>query len=76
MSDQKKLEGLMTTLIETLVEAVKNPECGAPILNVARQLLKDQGVEVRRTKSNPLGSLADALPTFDQDDAEELPHTH
>lgn len=70
-SDEQKLEGMMGDLIDTLTAQVKTKDCPASVLNVARQLLKDQGIEARRTKKSPLGNLAESLPTFDKDAGED-----
>lgn len=40
----------------------------AAILNVARQFLKDNGIEADLKSNQPLRNLADSLPTFDPED--------
>lgn len=42
------------------------------LLNVARQMLKDNGIEAKRTPANPIGRLADALPTVEEDPVAEF----
>ncbi len=72
MTARKNLEQMLEDLTKTLGELVKEKDCPAGVFSVARQLLKDNGIEARRTKDNPLGALANSLPTFDREDADDL----
>lgn len=72
MTDRTKLETLFEQVVDNLTTQVKSPDCPAGVLAVARAILKDNGIEARRTNANPLGALADSLPTFDRDDADDL----
>lgn len=75
MTDQTtKLEDVLDNLIETLNMKVKSDDCDASTLNVARQLLKDNGIQARTGKGTPLGKLADNLPSFARDETEPLAH--
>lgn len=68
MSNDKKLEllqNLHTVLIENLLDKVKSGEAKAGDLNVARQLLKDNGIECIPTANNPMEDLMSSLPDLD-----------
>ena len=68
MSNDKKLEllqDLHTVLIENLLDKVKSGEAKAGDLNVARQLLKDNGIECIPTANNPMEDLMSSLPDLD-----------
>jgi len=68
MGNDKKLEllqNLHTVLIENLLDKVKSGEAKAGDLNVARQLLKDNGIECIPTASNPMEDLMSNLPDLD-----------
>jgi hypothetical protein len=74
MFDESFLAQLHDALGETLLKRIRDGEATAADLNCARQWLKDNGIEARRTASNPLGQLADHLPQFDDDtDDGDLP---
>jgi hypothetical protein len=68
--DPKKLEDIHDALAATLLQRVRNGEATAADLNVARQFLKDNGVEVTNPAVlKPLGvALTDVLP-FEAPDA-------
>ena len=61
MSD-KKLTELHAILAEKLLEKVKDPDCKASDLNVARQFLKDNNIDAIPVDNSPLKSLMDELP--------------
>tara|TARA_B100001248_G_C27276801_1_gene405745 strand:- start:92 stop:319 length:228 start_codon:yes stop_codon:yes gene_type:complete len=68
MRQDKKLEllqNLHTVLIENLLDKVKSGEAKAGDLNVARQLLKDNGIECIPTDKNPIEDLMSSLPDLD-----------
>jgi hypothetical protein len=68
MGNDKKLEllqNLHTVLIENLLDKVKSGEAKAGDLNVARQLLKDNGIECIPTANNPIEDLMSNLPDLD-----------
>ena len=68
MGNDKKLEllqNLHTVLIENLLDKVKSGEAKAGDLNVARQLLKDNGIECIPTENNPMEDLMSSLPDLD-----------
>ena len=61
----KKLKELHAVLAEKLLEKVKDPECKSADLNVARQFLKDNGIDAVPTEDSPLQKLIDEMP-FDE----------
>lgn len=61
---EKKLDILQELLVDELIAKIQSGEAKASELNVARQLLKDQGYEFINTKS-PLVDVMDSLP-FEQ----------
>tara|TARA_R100000734_G_scaffold8494_1_gene6618 strand:- start:164 stop:391 length:228 start_codon:yes stop_codon:yes gene_type:complete len=68
MHNDKKLEllqNLHTVLIQNLLDKVKSGEAKAGDLNVARQLLKDNGIECIPTANNPMEDLMSSLPDLD-----------
>jgi hypothetical protein len=58
----EKLKELHEKLCEVLLEKINNPEVTASELNVARQLLKDNGIDAVPVEGSPLKSLLDELP--------------
>lgn len=79
---EQALSDLHAKLAETLKDAIeapyydqngnKLPSAPAAILNVARQFLKDNGIDATIKPGTPLGNLAN-LPVFGDD--EGLPPT-
>ena len=63
---EKKLEQLHSELTDKLLEKVQDPEVKSSDLNVARQFLKDNGIEAIATDNSPLKALVDELP-FEND---------
>ena len=66
----KILEELHKTLAQELLDRIRSGEEKASILNVARQFLKDNGIEALPVADSPLKSLIDELP-FDAEEEEE-----
>ena len=64
----EKLKELHGVLAEELLKRVKDPEAKASDLNVARQFLKDNGIEAIPVDNSPLKSLVDELPFDTEDD--------
>ena len=71
MSKNKDLELLHSELTNKLLEKVRDEDCKSSDLNVARQFLKDNGIEALPVDNSPLKSLVDELP-FNSDDEEEV----
>jgi hypothetical protein len=61
MSKDKLIE-LHSILAEQLLKKVKDEDVKASDLNVARQFLKDNGIDGLPTNDNPLGELVNELP--------------
>ena len=61
MSDIK-LRELHGILAEKLLEKVKDPECKSADLNVARQFLRDNGIDAVPTDDSPLQKLINEMP--------------
>ena len=64
----EKLKELHGVLANELLKRVKDPEAKASDLNVARQFLKDNGIEAIPVDNSPLKSLVDELPFDTEDD--------
>ena len=69
----KKLKELHAVLAEKLLEKVQDPDCTAGCLNVARQFLRDNGIDAVPTEGSSLQRLADELP-FDVPTKPEITH--
>ena len=74
MKQKELMELLHQTLAEQLLARVQDPEAKASDLNVARQFLKDNNIEGLATDNSPLANLAKSLPTFSDDDSDEMRH--
>ena len=64
------LKKLWDLLLTTLIERIETGEYTTQDLNVARQLLKDQGISVDKPEETPLASLHELLP-FNKKDEED-----
>jgi hypothetical protein len=62
MSNNDKLRDLHAILAEKLLEKVQDPDVKSADLNVARQFLRDNGIDAVPTDDNPLGRLIDEMP--------------
>ena len=61
----KLLETLHECLAKELLGKIKSGEAKAGDLNVARQFLKDNGVECLPVEKNPMQELMNNLPDLD-----------
>ena len=61
----KNLKELHGVLAEQLLKRVKDPEAKSGDLNVARQFLRDNGIDAVPTQDSPLTKLIEELP-FDE----------
>ena len=66
LSPQDILEALHSSLATELSDRIKSGEATAADLSVARQFLKDNGIDAFATNDSPLQQLVDSLP-FDTD---------
>ena len=69
----EKLSQLHQELAEKLLERVRDPKAKSSDLNVARQFLKDNGVESIAVDNSPLKSLVDSLPFSDPEEIKTRP---
>ena len=69
----KKLKELHSVLAEKLLEKVKDPDCKSADMNVARQFLRDNGIDAVPVEGSPLDKLAKELP-FDIPTKPEITH--
>lgn len=65
------MEMLHGILASALADKIKDGTATAADLSVARQFLKDNGIDGIPTESNPLGQLAAKLPFQSEDDDDE-----
>lgn len=72
MSNSKRLDVIMSELheclAEQLLERIQDGDAKSSDLNVARQFLKDNGIDGVPTQGNPLDNLVHSLPDFDMED--------
>ena len=66
MSVKEKLEELHDLLAETLLDRIRGDDVSPADLNVARQFLKDNGIDAIPAKDTPMFNLALELPFKDQ----------
>jgi hypothetical protein len=59
---EELLKKLHTGMCETLLARIESGEATAADLGVARQFLKDNGIDASATQSQPLVNLARTLP--------------
>jgi len=71
--NKELLEELMALTITELLEQIRSGEANPTVLNVARQLLKDNQITCSVDTDSPLKNLVDILP-FD-DASPEREHT-
>ena len=64
----EKLKELHGVLANELLKRVKDPEAKASDLNVARQFLKDNGIEALPVDNSPLKAVVDELPFDNEED--------
>ena len=66
MEDNKKaLESLHTVLVQELLDRIRAGDAKPSDLNVARQFLKDNGIECLPVPESPFGDLMASLPDLD-----------
>ena len=70
MDNQKLMELLHRTLAENLLSRVQDPEAKSADLNVARQFLKDNGIDALPVENSPLSELVKALLDFNDEDTD------
>ena len=75
METKDMMDQLHRLLAETLTARVKDPEAKTGDLNVARQFLKDNGIEALAAEGTPLADLVSTLPDFNDEDADQTEMT-
>ena len=68
----EKLNNLHSALTETLLDKVTSGDAKAGDLNVARQFLKDNGIECIPTENNKMDDLMKNLPDLEAIPVAEL----
>lgn len=71
-SIQHILEELHIETAKDLLKRIKSGEATPGEISAALKMLKDNGIEAIPTPENPLGQLADSLPQFTDEEANEL----
>lgn len=69
-ASQEQLENLHAALADVLAKKIKGDDVTAADMAVARQFLKDNGIDAIPTGSNPIGKLAELVPFKSSDDEE------
>lgn len=59
---RKKLQSLFDSLVSALLDEVQGEKPNAQVLNVARQLLKDNNIDAVAMPGSPIQNLASSLP--------------
>ena len=70
MTNADMMALLHQTLAENLLARIKDPEAKSSDLNVARQFLKDNGIDALPVEGSPLSDLVATLPDFSDADAD------
>jgi hypothetical protein len=68
MTDKEMMALLHKTLAENLLLRIQDPKAKSADLNVARQFLKDNGIEALVVEGSPLSDLVHTLPDFSDAD--------
>ena len=71
MNDKDLLHNLHSSLIAILIEKIQSGTASAGDLGVARQFLKDNGIDIAGKDSEPMMRLNRVLPFNPMDDDEE-----
>ena len=71
---KETLEVLHTGLADELLQRIKSGEATSADLSVARQFLKDNGIDAYATPDSPLGELITQLPFVDDDGIIQKPN--
>ena len=70
MDNKELMDLLHRTLAENLLSRVRDPEAKSGDLNVARQFLKDNGIDALPVENSPLSDLVKSLPDFADEDTD------
>ena len=67
MTNADMMALLHQTLAENLLARIQDPEAKSSDLNVARQFLKDNGIDALPVEGSPLDDIVKTLPDFGDD---------
>ena len=67
MTNAELMALLHQTLAENLLARIQDPEAKSSDLNVARQFLKDNGIDALPVEGSPLDDIVKTLPDFGDD---------
>jgi len=70
MDTKDLMDVLHRTLAENLLSRIKDPDAKSADLNVARQFLKDNGIDALPVDNSPLSELVKSLPDFNDEDTD------
>jgi hypothetical protein len=70
MDNKDLMEVLHRTLAENLLSRIQDPEAKSADLNVARQFLRDNGIDALPVDNSPLSELVKSLPDFNDEDTD------
>jgi hypothetical protein len=70
MDNKDLMEVLHRTLAENLLSRIQDPDAKSADLNVARQFLKDNGIDALPVDNSPLSELVKSLPDFNDEDTD------
>jgi len=66
------LRAIHDEIAQDLLRRIQSGQATAAELREARQFLKDNGIDCIPTEASPLLKLADSMPNFTEDEAEEV----
>ena len=70
MDTKDLMDVLHRTLAENLLSRIQDPDAKRADLNVARQFLKDNGIDALPVDNSPLSELVKSLPDFNDEDTD------
>jgi hypothetical protein len=75
-ASEDALGALHEALAQHMLNVLKGDEVKAADLNVIRQFLKDNGIEVVPNSGSTLDKVADIIPVFEDEDEDEQDVRH
>lgn len=73
---EQKLSNLFDLVCDDLTGRINSGEATSTDLNVARQMLKDNGITATPAEASPLHGLANTLPFPSSEDIKEAKEAH
>ena len=71
-ASKETMDAIHEALAQKLLAVIKGDEAKAADLNVARQFLKDNGVDALAVPGSPLKALEETLGDLDEDDPDNV----